>query len=46
VFKNSKAQPPKEKNEYIKKENFKKIIKAVSLIVGAKNMEQFGNIMP
>jgi hypothetical protein len=45
VLEDSKAQSLKEKNEYIKKEDFEKIVEAVSLIVGAKNVEQFGNVM-
>jgi hypothetical protein len=45
MLKNSKAQSLKEKDEYIKKEDFKKMVKAVSLIISAKNMKQFGNII-
>jgi hypothetical protein len=45
VLEDSKAQSLKEKNEYIKKEDFEKIVEAVLLIIGIKNVEQFGNVM-
>jgi hypothetical protein len=45
MLKDSKAQSPKKKDGYIKKENLKKIVNAVLLLVGAKNVEQFNNVI-
>jgi hypothetical protein len=45
MFKDSKVQPLKKKDEYIKKENLKKIVEAVSLLIDVKNVEQFNNVI-
>jgi hypothetical protein len=42
----SAGQSQKERDGFVKQEDIERMVDAISLLVGAKNVEQYGNVMP